>query len=269
MRVSPFLLSARKPLLASLIASFAIGLIGILLVSTHRLWDLGVLWHTASQRRATPADLHVLLASLFVMEALTAIILAGGVSLGAGLGADRARAIFLLTRPRTRSALFLTPLLLASAALLLIPAATALLLIGWLALVHAPVLYHLIAIARLVPSVSPLGMHPGLLPLLGSLHLGTRYLAGFAFGIAVVAIVHTRRWLLFSPNPTVKRLVLASTLLYYLLPAMIAFAKPVAFALLLKPGAFALPSALNIALHLGFAAALCLFTLRFMQRIEM
>jgi hypothetical protein len=269
MRVPPVLLSARKPLLAAFIASFMIGVIGILLVSADSFWDIGVLWHTVSQRRATPDDSRFLLCSLLLMEVLTAYILAGRVGNGATLGSDTSRARFLLTRPETRSALFLAPLLLASAALLCIPATAALLLLAWLALVHAPVLDHLIAVAQLVAAACPPGTHPGLLPLLGALHLGRRYLAAFAFGICVVAIVHTRRWLMFSPNATVKRLASAGMLLYYFLPAMLAFAKPLASTLLLLPSGLALPSTLNMTLHLSFAVALCLYTLRFMQRIEM
>ncbi len=260
MRVSPFLLSARRQLLAAFIVSLVIGVLGILLVSTHRPWDVGVLWHTASQRRVTQADSRVLFFLLFVTESVTAFVLAGSISPAtAGLGANAAHARFLLSRPRSRSALFLAPLLLASAGLLCIPAATALLLIGWLASVHAPVLHHLIALAQLAPSSAGLP---------SSLHLGRQYLAGFAFGMCVVAIFHSSRWLIFSSNPTVRTCTTIGRSIFYLSPAMVISAKSTASALLLLPRGFGLPSILNIVLHLVFVVALCLFTRRFVQRIE-
>jgi len=46
------------------------------------------------------------------------------------------------------------------------------------------------------------------------------------------------------------------------------FSKPIASVLLLLPGSFTLPSVLNITLHLGFAVVLCVFTLRFIHKVE-
>jgi hypothetical protein len=54
----------------------------------------------------------------------------------------------LLTRPESRSALLLVPLLLATAGLLCIPGLVTLFLLGWFALVHTPVLHHLVELAR-------------------------------------------------------------------------------------------------------------------------
>jgi hypothetical protein len=270
MRTSPFLLPAYKPFMAAAVVCLACALAGILSTSAGNFWDLGVLWHTASHRRVTPADTHLLLGSLFVMEALAALILGGSYSIGVtNLPADAARARFLLTRPKSRLTVFLAPWLLATVGLFCIPALIALATIGWLALVRAPVLDHLVAIAQIIPpSVSPLGAHPGLIPLLASLHIGARYLAGFSLGICIVSLFHAKRWLIFSQNPTLRWFAYFSTSFVYLVPAMIVFSKPVASELLLLPGSFTLPSILNIALHLGFAAALCVFTLRFIHKVE-
>jgi hypothetical protein len=269
MRVSPFLLSARKRFLSAVIVSLAVALLGILTVSANGFWDPGILWHTASERNVTIHDRQVLLASLFLMEAMTALILGGSMSIGvASLPADTARVRFLLSRPRSRSTLFLAPLLLAVAGLLCIPALTALLLIGWLVLVHAPVLNHLAIIAQPMPSASLIGGHPRLFPFLGSLHIARQYVAGFSFGICLVSILHSHRWLILSQNPTIRRFAYSILLLGYFLPLMIVWANPVASSLLFFPGSFTLPSVLNIALHLGFAVALCVFTLRFIHKVE-
>jgi hypothetical protein len=270
MRISPFLLPAYKPFLAAAVVCLACALFGILSTSAGSFWDLGVLWHTTSHRRVTPADTHLLLGSLFVMEALAALILGGSSSIGAtNLPADTARARFLLTRPKSRLSVFLAPWLLATAGLFCIPALVVFVIIGWLALVRAPVLNHLVAIAQIIPSsVSPLGAHPGLIPLLASLHIGARYLAGFSLGICMVSLFHAKRWLIFSQNPTIRSCAYFSTSFVYFMPAMIVFSKPIASELLLLPGSFTLPSMLNIGLHLVFALALCVFTLRFIHKIE-
>ncbi len=269
MRISPFLLLARKPLLAVTIVSLACALLGILTTSANSFFNPDVLWHTASLRKATARDGHVLLGSLFLMETVTALILGGSWSIGpVGAPADTARARFLLTRPKSRSTLFLAPLLLAVAGLVCIPALTALLLIGWLALVRAPVLGHLIAVARLLPSASHLGAHPGLLPLLVSLHIGAHYLAGFSVGFCIISLFHARRWLIFSQNQAVRRCAYLSTSMIGFLPALLIWVKPATSVLLLDPGSFVLPSTLNIFLHVSFAVAWCIYTLRFIHKVE-
>ena len=104
MRVFPSLLSARKRLLGAALLSLAFATFSILLVCSNSFWDPGILWHTESQRNATLHDRHVLLISLFAMEALTALLVGGSFSIGgASLAADTARARFLLTRPSSRS----------------------------------------------------------------------------------------------------------------------------------------------------------------------
>ena len=270
MRISPFLLPAYKPFLVAAVVCLACALFGILSTSAGSFWDLGVLWHTASHRRVSPADTHLLLGSLFGMEVLAALILGGSSSIGVtNLPADTARARFLLTRPKSRSSVFFAPWLLAMAGLFCIPALIAFVTIGWLALVHAPVLDHLVAIAQIIPPYVALsGAHPGLIPLLASLHMGARYLAGFSLGICIVSLLHAKRWLIFSNNAAIRSCASFSTSLIYFIPALIMFSKPIASVLLLLPGSFTLPSVLNITLHLGFAVVLCVFTLRFIHKVE-
>jgi hypothetical protein len=252
--------------------SFAFALAGILTVSANSFWDPGILWHTESHRTVISFNTDILLATLFFMEFATAIILSVGYSVGLiSLPADTARSRFLLTRPESRSAVFFIPFFLAVAGVLCIPGLVALFLLGSLALIHAPVLSHLLALARLVPSASHLGAHPGFLPLLAALHMGRRYLAGFSLGLCIVSVIHAQRWFIFSENFNIRRLAYVAGPLTYLLPAFSMWARPVAPVLLLPPGPRnlnAVPSALNITLHLAFAVILCLSAMRFVQKVE-
>ena len=179
----------------------------------------------------------------------------------------------LLTRPESRSALLRVPLLLATAGLLCIPGLVTLFLLGWFALVHTPVLHHLVELARLEPAVSQLGAHLTVVPLLSALHTGKRYLAGFSIGFCVVSIIHAQRWFIFSENLNIRRLAYVTGALIYLIPSFTLWLGPIGSALLLLPprgsqNLDAMPSDINIVLHLGFAVALCLLTTRFIRRVE-
>jgi hypothetical protein len=274
MRLRPFLGSARKLFLGATLASLGFALLGILVVSANSFWDPGVLWSSESHRTVSHADIRHLFAALFFMEVITGIILSGGTGAGpATLPADAARARFLLTRPESRSALVLIPLFLVTAGLLCIPGLVALSLLGWFALIHAPVLHHLLEVARLEPAVSQLGAHLTFLPLLSALHMGKRYLAGFSLGLCVVSIIHAQRWFIFSENLNIRRLAYVTAGTMYLLPSLGLWISPVDSMVLLLPplGPHSLdtiPSDINIALHFGFAVALCLFTTRFLQKVE-
>jgi hypothetical protein len=149
----------------------------------------------------------------------------------------------------------------------------ALFLLGWFALIHAPVLHHLVELARLEPAASQLGTHLTFLPLLSALQMGKRYLAGFSIGLCIVSVIHAQRWFIFSENLNSRRLAYVTGAFIYLLPGLTLFLGPTGSALLLLPprgsqSLDAIPSGFNIALHLGFAVALCLFTMRFIQKVE-
>jgi hypothetical protein len=274
MRLRPFLRSARKLFLVATLASLGCALLGILVVSANSFWDPGVLWGSESHRAVSHADIRLLFVTLFFMEVITGIILSGGAGAGpATLPADTARARFLLTRPESRSALLLIPLFLVTAGLLCIPGLVALFLLGWFALIHAPVLHHLVELARLEPAASQLGTHLTFLPLLSALQMGKRYLAGFSIGLCIVSVIHAQRWFIFSENLNSRRLAYVTGAFIYLLPGLTLFLGPTGSALLLLPprgsqSLDAIPSGFNIALHLGFAVALCLFTMRFIQKVE-
>jgi hypothetical protein len=274
MRLRSFFLSARKLWLVATLASLGCGLLGILVVSANSFWDPGVLWRSESHRSVTQGDIRILFVTLFFMEVITGAILSGGAGAGpTTLPADTARARFVLTRPQSRTALLLVPLLLATAGLLCIPGLVTLFLLGWFALVHTPVLHHLVELARLEPAASQLGAHLSFVPLLHALHMGKRYLAGFSIGFCVVSIIHAQRWFIFSENLNIRRLAYVTGAVIYLVPAFTLWLGPVGSALLLLPprGSQSLdtmPSDINIVLHLGFAAALCWLTARFIQKVE-
>jgi hypothetical protein len=274
MRLRPFFLSARKLFLAATVASLGCALLGVLVVYANSFWHPGVLWGSESHRTVASVDIRLLFMTLFFMEVITGIILSGGAGAGpATLPAQTARARFLLTRPEGRSALLMIPLFLATAGLLCIPGLVALFLLGWFALIHAPVLNHLVELARLEPAASQLGAHLTFLPLLSALHVGKRYLAGFSIGLCIVSMIHAQRWFIFSENLNIRRLAYATGGVIFLIPTFTLWPGPIGSALLLAPprssqSLNAIPSDINIALHLGFAVVLSLFTARFIQKVE-
>jgi hypothetical protein len=273
MRLRPFFFSARKLFLAATLASLACALIGILFVSANSFWDPGVLWHSESHRSVAPTDVARLFATLFFMEALTGFILGGATGAGPiSLPAETARARFLLSRPESRSAVLMIPIFLAAAGLLCIPGLVALFLLGWFALIQAPVLNHLVEVARLVPAASQLGTPLRFLPLLRALHMGKRYLAGFSLGLCIVSVIHAQRWFIFSENLNIRRLAYVTRPLMFLIPTLTVWPFSSKLLLLPPPGSQslnAIPSGINIALHLGFAGVLCLFTARFIHKVEL
>jgi hypothetical protein len=182
---------------------------------------------------------------------------------------------FLLTRPIARTSIQLYPLFIAMTAIALLPGLGWLVLLACLRLLHSPWLTHLLAIAQRLPSASELGPDPGMLRLLGALHLGPRYLAAVSVGLAMYAPLAAQRWLMLNRQKAFR--VLGAVIMFIpALPMAIpwllsipSYASPV---FLLPPphaGLTYLPSNLGVALHLAFAAAWVSGTFAALREIEL
>lgn len=212
-----------RPYLRLALARLVVGAVGSLLfvmllhmiVSSDNPADLGVFWHHFCGCPADSRDAGILLAA----PNFLVIILAIGMSLNPGtvaLPGQQNERRFLLTRPVSRLAIQFVPWAFSFAVFALFPAIFLLLLLGWLQLVHAPSLAHLVAVAELVPSAANLGPHPSLPQLASALHVGRRYLAAISVGLAVDAIFSAQRWFAISPRKPVRVAAALMGLLYFL-----------------------------------------------------
>ena len=251
----PFLHLYRKQLIWSACLSLAAVLLFHMIVSSESPTDIGVFWHHFCGCPADPDDTRILFMSVnFLMFLLGA---AFGINANPNnriLVANRAR--FLLTRPVSRLALQIYPLVISATAIIVFPAAAWLLLLGWLRLVGAPSLGHLTALAELIPAASRLGDHPSLFSVLSALHFGRLYLGQVSAGLALYTLFASQSWLILSPR---KWLVIPGALigaLFFLsyLALRIRWVSISCFLMWPKQTLYALPSTLNITLHFAFIA---------------
>jgi hypothetical protein len=274
MLLRPWLLYYRRRLLIAALFAFAAPLITLFATSADSGNPFGVLWNTACTCPPTPGDL-IGITGLFSILAL-----AIGYTLGTGYGAattgaavGRGDTPYFFTRPIPRTTLLFSPLLLATAAILLLPAFSTLLLLGWLNLVHAPALSHLHVILDQIPAVAVLGPNPSLLAFFNATAFLPRLLAGLSIGLCGYAITASQRWFSLSPNPWLKFLgALAPTIPALFFPLTRFFGKRSFAGLLLTPTAstpFYVPSILSITLHYAFVAAIFLTCFRTLQQADL
>ncbi len=165
---------------------------------------------------------------------------------------------FLLTRPVSRQTVLFAPLALVTVATAVIPSLTMLCLLGWLRLVRAPSLGHLLAILQQLPRVAALGAHPGLLPVLAAIDFRRRLFASLSLGLCVYMVMASQRWLLLSPKRSLK--ILGMMPMFVLLfPMWRLFGSDVANVLWMTAPRGAplshVPSVLSIAGHFAVASA--------------
>ena len=214
--------------------------------------SLGIFWHTACTCPVDPDDVGILLSSGLVFALIACVLgFMGGYTpnLAASLR-------FTLTRPQSRLDVVLVPTLIAATAIALLPGAVWLLLLGWLTLVHAPALGHLVAVLETIPDASNLGPHPSLLALASAAHFVRIYLAGISIALCIYLFLHSGRWLMQSRFTTVKLIGVLSSALVFAGPFVMRFLPRSWLFLPPKDGPvnFA-PSIFSIALHFAFAAA--------------
>lgn len=241
-----------------LITATAVTLGGVLIefmaTSSDNL-SLGAFWHTACTCPVDPPDVRILL-----NVALNFVLVAGFLGFLSGTGkssqtyAQASDLRFMLTRPQSRLDLLLAPLLISATAIVLLPGLAWLLLVGWLSLVHAPSLGHLVAILETIPGASHLGPHPGFLALAAATHMGRFYLAGVSAGLCVYMFLASSRWLMHSRFLSIKIAGLIGSVFVFLMMFAIRFAWM--RALLFSPNRYIavtyLPSQTAIALHFAF-----------------
>jgi hypothetical protein len=204
-----------------------------------------------------------------------------GFSLGAGGAAQQNGAApvsgmvygetrFLLTRPVGKIALLLTPVILATAAIVVLPATALLLLLVWLQVVHAPALGHLVEVARLIPNAAAIGDHPSLMTVLSAIHYARYYAASVSVGICFFAVYYAQRWWMQSQHKWLRVSSVFVPALLPTLPGLLNFGLRDHFRwiLMMNKDLSTPPSALMIGLHLLFAAVCLGSCWRIAQRVE-
>ncbi len=273
MLLRPYLLLYRKRLITSAVVSLLSAIFILLITSADSFLDIGIFWHHVCDCPPTARDARTL-AELF---AFTSFTLSAILGISSGFVAVPTTSLqwqtrFLLTRPARRSTRILLPLLLSTLAIAILPALAWLLLLGWLQLVHAPVLGHLLALVELVHSVSMVGPNPSFLRVMEAFHIGRRIVASLSVGLSLYAVWASQRWLVLSSNVRLRVLGMLPFLLIYV-PSLRIFSDRVLSAILLfiPKGASVsyLPSTLAIALHFVFAVAVLYGSWWLLQRTEL
>ena len=285
MHLRPFLMLARGRLILVAVLSMLAVLLVFSVTTAESITDLGIFWHHFCGCAPESKDTRILfsfLGTIYIyLGAVLGLTMAPGINtpgMGTGgLGGGWPLAVgdtrFLLTRPIPRNSVLLRPLAIATVALAFIPALCILLLLGWLHLVHAPSLRHLVALLELVPATYSLGPHPSLFSLLAASHFLRFYVAGFSIGLCSYSALTAHRWLNFSSNAKLRGLGMLPLLAFIsgvpLLIQSTAFRTAV---LLMPQKGYSLdfqPSILSIALHFAFAAAVIYGTWKLLQHTEL
>jgi hypothetical protein len=265
MLLRPHLLLLRTRFIVAAGVMIGFVLLTFLFTSSDSL-SLAIFWNRACTCPVDPSDLRILFSS-----SMDFAFVGGAMAFLSGYGpAILASNRFLLTRPESRLQLLLAPFLISAAAIVLLPGLVWLLLLGWLQMVHAPVLGHLVAILELVPAASHLGPHPTFWALVNATHLGRIYLAGISLGLFLYVFFSSSRWFVLSRFRAVKIIGLFGSAL---LPLSAVFMRFIPRSFVFLPpheAAFTyLPSTLAIALHFAIAAAWFYGTLWIVRDLEL
>ena len=253
---------------AALIAIiFTLGMLYI--TSADSLFDVGVLWHHFCGCAPAPSDVYAMICLPVVACGATGVFMGLGVGTGVGPNPSgittpgAAEMCFLFTRPTKRATVLLAPLAIATAAIVVIPAAVLCALTGWLWLVHSPALGHLLDIVRLVPSAANIGPHPSPLHVIRAAHMLRFYASAVSIGVCTYAFYFGQRWWIRSPQRSLRIAGAFGPLLLPILPA-ISFSSPrlvlIALLNIATPRSLAMqPSSWLIGAHLS-VAAFCLLS---------
>jgi hypothetical protein len=255
----PWLLYYRYRLVAAAISSLLLTCLAHLWVSGDGFLDFGIFWHGFCSCPVDPNDAYFLLnvppLIALVVGLIFGLLTPGAVALpaAAGIPGNQLKAL---------SRFFLT--------------AAFLLLVGWLGLVHAPSLHHLMASIRIIPAVSKLGPHPSFVQVLTAVSASRRYLAAISVGFCAYAILSSQQWLMLSPSKKINALGVVPVFVLFAPMWLIIgqlMVNRMAHVVFLAPGRGAslayVPSALGIALHLGFAAVILMGCWRVLRTAEL
>jgi hypothetical protein len=270
MLLRPHLRLLRNRLIIAAIVTFVGVVIEFMATSASDL-SFGVFWHQACNCPVELSDVRILVEVAFDFVIIGGIL---GYMSGGGNAqsyAQPAALRFMLTRPQSRLDLVLTPFLISATAIALLPGFVWMLLVGWLYLVHAPSLGHLVAILETIPAASQLGSHPTFRALTAAAHLGRFYLAGISVGLCIYVFLSSSRWLMQSRFTSLKIVGLFSSVFLLLLFILmrIAWTRSLLFIPANHAALTYLPSQTAIALHFAFAAAWCYGTLRVARDLQL
>jgi hypothetical protein len=278
MPVFAYLQLYRLRLIWSSVLAAVCALAMLYFTSAESLHDYGVLWHHFCGCAPDPTDVYAMLyLPVVTCGGIGAIM---GIGLGTGLGSNAsgiatpgtAAIRFLFTRPTRRTTVLLAPLVIALAAIIVIPAAALLLLIGWLWLVHAPALGHLVDIVRLMPAAANIGSKPNFLTVIRAASFTKFYFSAISIGVCGYAFYYGQRWWIRSSHTWLRIAAAFGSVLVPMLPALSFLSKRIVLVLLLNLTTFrslgAQPSNWLIVAHLGVAAACLLSAWQIAQRDE-
>jgi hypothetical protein len=274
MLLRPWLLYYRRRLLIAAGIALAGALFTLFATSADQVNGFRVLWHTPCVCPPDTGDLTAIFATFASVAFLIGYILGIGMEITTtGATASRGNTPYFFSRPITRASVLFVPLALAAVAVVTLPILATLLLLGWLNLVRAPALAHLLAVMQQIPAVASLGPHPSLFSFLGAIAFLPRVLAALSIGLCTYALLASQRWFSLSSNPWVKFLgTMMMTFPVLFFPIMKMFDTHFLSRLLLMPGAsnpFYVPSIPDIALHFVFAAAILFSCFRLNQRADL
>jgi len=267
----PHLRLLRGRLIAAAAVTLGTVLIEFMATSSDDL-SLGAFWHKACACPVDPSDARILLTL-----AIDFVLIAGTLGFRSGTGKNSQSYVqpsalrFMLTRPQSRLDLVLAPFLICAAAIILLPGLAWFLLLGWLYLVHAPSLGHLVAILEIIPAASHLGPDPGFPALAAATHMGRFYLAGISVGLAVYVFLSSSRWLMQSRFTSVKLVGLFGSVFAFLVVFALRFAwtRWLLFTPVHYDAVTYLPSQTAIALHFAFFVAWFYGTLWVIRDLEL
>lgn len=273
--ITPWFLLARRRFYLSLAFALFLTFVTHMWISADSATDFGIFWHHFCGCPVDPDDVRVLFS--FPIDAAF-------IGVAFGLSATRPTAnaasaspatftntLFLLTRPVSRLTVLFAPFAVATLAIAIIPCGALLLLLGWLRLVHAPSLGHLLATVQQIPEVAALGPHPTFAAILQTTHFARRYTASIALGLCAYAAMTSQRWLLLSSNKYLKFLGIVPAFLAFF-PVFRLLNRVAANFVLMTPGRGAplnwQPSILSIALHFAFVAFVLTGCWQLLRRTE-
>ncbi|SNS46589.1 hypothetical protein SAMN05421770_1011093 [Granulicella rosea] len=289
MLLRPSLLLLRRRLIFVSVCSMLGTLAAFSATSAESFTDLGVFWHHFCGCPPDPADVHIVLYSftviclymggaLGVVTGLTMNIGGNGLTGSASGPVTIGDTRFLLTRPTLRQSVLFPPLLIATLALAVIPALCYLILLGWLWLVHAPALAHLAASFSLAPHVRKLGTHLSFWQMLSAVHFARYYAAAISTGLCAYAFMAAQRWLILSPNKTLRTICFAPWIAFVFSPMAFMFvglgtrSRLLLWTTLWAPKGQGLeyqPTWAGIGLHLAIAAAVLYGCRRLIATVEL
>jgi hypothetical protein len=282
MLLHPWLLYYRRRLIVAALVSVFFVCFAYLWISGDGLLDFGIFWHSFCSCPVDSFDTYILLNLAPLLALAVGLIFGflspGGVGIaatgssGIPYGQQKALSRFFLTRPVSRANTFLLPQVVVITAIAIVPMLAFLLITGWLRLVHAPSLHHLMGAIRLIPAVSRLGQQATFAQVLGALSAPRRYLAALSVGICAYAILSSQQWLLISPDKMLNALGVVPVVVLFV-PMLRIIGRRAADMVFLAPGRGTpltyTPSTLGVALHFGIAAAIFFGCWCILRRVEL